>query len=454
MTLLTPTALQKILDERIPALLDEHQVPGTGIGIRIGGEEIAVGYGVTNLEHPLPVTGDTIFQIGSISKTFVGVIAAQLEKEGLLDIDAPVAPLLADLGPLDGRITMRHLLTHGSGIDAQYMIGRAHELLADHADDSIQASIKHYAEDALMFAPGTDTSYSGPGFMVAGAVIERITGRAWADVLQERVLDPAGMHQTFTTADQAITHRVAAPHDITDGRARLARNEGWQLGWQLPGWDVPGGGVLSTPRQLMRYAEYAKATDPEVGFTRTLASRQVPGLDIGYAWMREPKRGMLSVGHDGLTIGYASRFLMLPDADLSYAILTNSVKGKPFVRAVERVILDALFGPQEPVEVPPFDPEAHAFLEGLYDCGFYGQVRLRIRDDRQAFEMIALPANRGDGSFTIDPMSSPWLLPAGEGLLSADPSVADPDRWVPYVVDETGAVTALRISERPAKRVG
>lgn len=450
-----PTAaeLSRILDERVPGLLEEHRVPGAGIGVRIGGEEIATGYGVTNLEHPLPVTGDTIFQIGSISKTLVGVIAAQLEAEGALDIDAPVAPLLEGLGRLDPRITMRHLLTHGSGIDAQYMIGRAHELLANHADDSIQASIRHYAEDELMFAPGTDFSYSGPGFMVAGAVVERITGQAWADVLQERVLDPAGMDRTFTTADRAITHRVAAPHDIADGRARVTRDEGWQPGWQLPGWDVPGGGVLSTPRQLMRYAEYARANDPRLGFTRKLASRQVPGLDIGYAWMREPKRGMLAVGHDGLTIGYASRFLMVPEAGLSYTILSNSVKGKPLVRAVEAVILDALFGPQEAAAVPAFEPEAFAFLEGLYDCGFYGQVDLRVREDRRAFELIALPANRGDGSFTIDPMSSPWLLPIGDGLLSVEPGVEDPDHLIPYVRDESGAVTALRIGERIARRV-
>jgi CubicO group peptidase (beta-lactamase class C family) len=289
--------------------------------------------------------------------------------------------------------------------------------------------------------------------MVAGAVIERITGQAWADVLQARVLDPAGMDQTFTTADRAITHRVAAPHDVTDGRARLARDEGWQLGWQLPGWDVPGGGVLSTPRQLLRYAGYAAANDPRLGFTRTLASRQVPGLDIGYAWMREPKRGMLAVGHGGLTIGYASRFTMLPEDGVSYAILSNSVKGKPFLHDVEAVILDALFGPRQAAEVPAFDPEAHTFLEGLYDCGFYGQVRLRLRDDRRAFELISLPANRGDGSFTIDPMSSPWLLPVGDGLLSTAPGVDDPDQLIPYVVDGSGAVTALRIGERIAKRV-
>ena len=449
----TLTQLAEALHARVPALLEEHAVPGVGVSIRVGGETVALGFGVTNLEHPLPVTGETIFQVGSISKTFVGLIAAQLEAEGVLDIDAPVAPLLADLGALDPRITMRHLLTHGSGIDAQYMIGRAQELLAHHADDSIQASIQHYADDELMFDPGSEFSYSGPGFMVAGAVIERVTGKAWADVLQERVLDPAGMQQTFTQADQAITHRVAAPHDIAEDAPRLARNEGWQLGWQLPGWDVPGGGVLSTPEQLMRYAAFAEAEDPRVHFSTTLAPQYEPGLEVGYAWMKSLKRGIPAIGHDGLTIGYASRFMILRDAGIAYSVLSNSVKGKPLVRAVEQVILDALLGPEAPLEVAPFDPEKYAFLEGLYDCGFYGQVRLRIRDDRQAFELIALPANRQDGTFTIDPLSSPWLLPAGDGLLSVAPGDSDPDHFVPYVCNDAGEATALRISSRIARKV-
>ncbi|MDQ4214536.1 serine hydrolase domain-containing protein [Microbacterium capsulatum] len=447
------TSLLGVLDERVPALLDELQVPGVGIGLSLGGESVATGYGVTNLEHPLPVTGDTIFQVGSISKTFVGLIAAQLEAEGLLDIEAPIAPLLADLGALDPRITMRHLLTHGSGIDAQYMIGRAGELLANHADDSIAASIRHFADDALMFAPGTDFSYSGPGFMVAGAVIERITGRAWADVLRERVLVPAGMAQTFTTADEAITYRVAAPHDITDGVARLARNEGWQRGWQLPGWDVPGGGVLSTGRELMRYAAYARRRDPELGFTRCLASRGVPGQEVGYAWMREHRRGRAAFGHDGLTIGYASRFRMIPEDDFAYAILSNSVKGKRITRALEAVLLEARYGAEERVEVAPFDAETHRDLVGRYDCGFYGQVDLRVREDRRAFELISLPAARQDGTFTIDPLSSPWLLPRGESVLSSDPGVEDPEQSIAYVRDGSGAVTALRIGDRIARRV-
>lgn len=447
------STLREMLDREMPALLEEFQVPGVGIGLRIGEETLGLGYGVTNLEHPLAVDGDTVFQVGSISKTFVGIVAAQLEREGLLDIEAPVAPVLADLGPLDPRITMRHLLTHGSGIDAQYMIGRAHELLADHADDSIQASIRHFADDPVMFEPGTDFSYSGPGFMVAAAVIERVTGKRWADVLRERVLEPAGMARTFTTADEVITYRVAAPHDISDGRARLARDEGWQRHWQLPGWDVPGGGVLSTANELMRYAEYAWRTAPATGFLRLLANRGIPGLDVAYAWMREPRRGRYAFGHDGLTIGYSSRLLSYPEEGIAYAVLTNSVKGEPLKNAVERRILDVLFGAEEPVDSVPEPLDDYLDLVGRYDCGFYGQADLRVREDGTAFELVALPTARQDGSFTIDPMSSPRLLPAGPGVLSSDPGSEFPEDVLMYVRDHAGRPVALRIHERIAERV-
>ncbi|WP_217136306.1 serine hydrolase domain-containing protein [Leucobacter chinensis] len=449
----SPSDIQALIESRAAELLERHQVPGVGIGLRVGDETVTLGVGVTNLEHPLPVTGDTIFQVGSISKTFVGVVAAQLVNEGMLDIDKPVAPLLADLGPLDRRITMRHLLTHSAGIDAQYMIGNARQLLAHGADDSIQASIAHFASDVPMFAPGTNYSYSGPGFMVAGAVIERLTGKPWHEVLQERVLDPASMGRTFTRADQAITHRVAAPHDITDGVARIARNEGWQLGWQLPGWDVPGGGVLSTPAELLSYVEFALEQDAQTQWSTTLQQGHEPRLAIGYAWMKSEKRGLQTLGHDGLTIGYASRLTVLPEADVAIVLLSNSVKGKPLVRELEQLILDGLFGPEEAPHIPDFEPERYAFLEGLYDCGFYGQVDLRIRADRSGFELISLPANRQDGSFTIDPLSSPILLPVADGVLSAEPRSSDPDHWVPYIVDESGEAIALRIGSRIAKKV-
>lgn len=446
-------ALRTVLDESVPALLEQHQVPGLAIGLRIGDQTLSLGYGVTNLEHPLPVDADTIFQVGSISKTFVGSIVARLEREGLIDIDMPIAPILEDLGPLDPRITMRHLLTHRSGIDAQYMIGQAAELLADHADDSIQASIAHFAGDELMFDPGDHCSYSGPAFMVAAAVVERLTNRRWVDVLSEHILEPAGMRQTFTTADEAITYRIAAPHDIPEGQARLARDEGWQRHWQLPGWDVPGGGVLSTANELMRYVDWAWSHGDQDGFFRVLGDREMPGCELAYAWRKDTLRGRQVFGHSGLTIGYSSKLTLFPEEKIGYCLLTNSVKGEPLRIAVERLILDTLFGsaPMSPPE--PQELDGFSDLEGRYDCGFYGQVELRIRPDGTAFELIALPATPQDDTFTIDPMSSPRLLPDGPNTLSSAPGDEFAADSVAYMRDEAGKVHALRIHERIAKKV-
>lgn len=444
------TALKDALDARVPALLEEHRVPGVAIAARSAGEVLTAGYGVTSVANPLPVDGATIFQVGSISKTFVGVIAAQLHTEGLLDLDDPVAPLLRDLGGIDHRITTRHLLTHSSGIDAQYMIGSARELLAGGADDSIQASIQHYANDPVMFEPGTDFSYSGPGFMVAGAVIERTLNQRWATILRERVLEPAGMAHTFTTADEVITYRVAAPHDVRGGRVELARNQGWQLGWQLPGWDVPGGGVLSSVDELMKYAEFAWTTAGEHGFFTTLRNRGVPGHDIAHAWMKERRRGHEVLGHNGLTIGYSSRFLLAPGKKVAYASLTNSLQGAPLNTAIERIVWDHLLGPEEPRDVP--SPAAPVGVEGVYDCGFYGEVELLARPG-DSFELRPRSAPREAGGFVITPPAIPALFPAAPGVLASDPAAELPTHVVPYITDSSGAVTALRIGERIAQRI-
>lgn len=454
MTLLN---LQDTLNRELPSLLDTYGVPGIAIGVRVGDDVITLAKGVTSLAHPLPVDADTVFQIGSISKTFVGIIAAQLEQEGVLDLGAPVAPLLADLGPLDERITLEHLLTHSAGIDAQYMIGRARELLSGGADDSIQASIVHYANDPVMFPPGSDFSYSGPGFMVAGAVIERLLNQRWADILRERVLAPAGMDHTFTRADEVMTYKVAAPHDVTEGRPRLVRNEGWQLGWQLPGWDVPGGGVLSTVNELLKYADYAWGANPEYGFFRTLRNRGLPGSDIAYAWKSESRRGRRVVGHDGLTIGYSSRFFISPDERIAYVSLTNSLKGAALNTAVERLILDAVFGPEvdeasNGTGSVPSVQEIPA-LAGVYDCGFYGEVELVHRTGSDGFALLPLQAPRDAGGFVIQPPRVDALYPAGPNVLSSDPQAELPDSVVPYIQDAQGQVVALRIGERIARRL-
>lgn len=445
--------IRQALDRAAPDILTATAVPGLAVALQVGENDFCCGYGSTSVEDPLPVTAETIFQIGSVSKTFVGVIAGQLEQEGRLDLEWPVVRVLGPECGLDERILIRHLLTHASGIDAQYMIGSARALLAGHAEDSIARSLAHLRPDGVIFAPGSDFSYSGPGFMVAAAVLEHITGASWEDILWERVLRPAGMRRTFTRADQAITYRVAAPHDVTADRARVNRNEGWQLGWQLPGWDVPGGGVLSTAADLLRYSRYCWENAERFGFFRDLAGRGIPDYRIAYAWMSEPRRGRTFFGHGGLTFGYASRLMTSPEERVTYALLTNSAQGAAAVDAAEEVILEALYGARIPPQVAPERLEEFGDCEGVYDQGFHGLVRLRTRADGTGMEMFPVGEQSRAGSFVIEGKNAPLLVPRDDGPVLVDPGSDVAGNMVAVLRDEHGAVRALRIGERICARV-
>ncbi|MEV8631376.1 serine hydrolase domain-containing protein [Streptosporangium sp. NPDC051023] len=442
------------LHKQIAPILERRRVPGVAVGIMHGTDTTFMGVGVTNLEHALPVDRDTIFQVGSISKTLLGLIIGRLVERDQVTLDTPVAPYFPTGTGIDERITLRHVITHTSGIDAQNMIADAPRILRDHADDSIQASLQHFVRRPLLFAPGTDYSYSGPGIMVAAAVVEKVTGRRYADVLQEEVLDPAGMTTTFTTADQVMTRRVAAPHGHDrHGRPVLLTDQGWQRHWQLPGWDVPGGGVLSTVHDLMRYASYVRSAAAPAGLFSVQASRGPKGRDIGLAWWLEDVAGRPAALHDGLTIGYASRLVLIPSEDLAFVILTNSLEGGAAVKEIERVIARSVFGDVPRRTTGPVDDALGAALLGTYDCGFYGTVTLAPGERTGELRMIANPAPAGSDQFTIELPSADRLVGCGEdSLIVVEPNGEEGSR-VPFVRESDGTVSALRVGERIAHRV-
>jgi CubicO group peptidase (beta-lactamase class C family) len=447
--------LSDLLDGRVPEILSRHGVPGAAVGVHADGVTALRGYGVTNVAHSLPVDPDTIFQIGSISKTMLGHIVGRLTDAGRVGLDDPVAPLFPAGTGLDERITLRHLITHTSGIDAQNMIADAPRLLAGHADDSVQASLAHFVRRPLLFPPGTDYSYSGPGIMVAAAVVERVTGRHYTDVLQDEVLDPAGMSGTFTSADQVVTRRVAAPHGRDrDGLPVLLIDGGWQRHWQLPGWDVPGGGVLSTARDLMRYAAHVTAPGAPGGLFRVHAHRGTAGHDIGLAWMLGERAGAPSMSHDGLTIGYASRLVLVPSRNLAFTILTNSLEGAGVAEEIERIVLTATTGEPPARELLPVGDELRSALLGTYDCGFYGTVTLVPGAAPGELSLVADQAPAAPGQYVIALDSPGRLVLAPPDTLVALAGDGSPvGDAVPFVREPDGTVSALRHHDRIAHRI-
>jgi CubicO group peptidase (beta-lactamase class C family) len=361
-------------------------VPGVAVGVRVGSKEVAAGYGVTSVEDPLAVHERTLFQIGSVSKTFTATAIMALVERGRLTLDDPVVKHLptfrvAGPGPVDG-ITVRHLLTHASGIAGDWLLVRPPAL--GEGDDALARVTDALADVPQLFPPGEGWSYNNAGFALAGRVLEMLTGRSYADALRSLVLDPLGLSGTFVSADEAITHRTALPHASSRRPPRILRGAGWQPGWQLARADVPLGGLISSVHDLLGWARFhlgasrgTRAAPPLA--PRAIAAMQVPLVTagcfadhVGVAWMLRTVGGRQLVGHGGLTTGYATAFTLVPDAGAAVIVLTNATPGGTWLgREVTRTILREAIGVDDrpPRSAPGFAGEARAYA-GRYDNPF------------------------------------------------------------------------------------
>src|SRR3954451_21833951 len=191
--------------------MDETQTPGVAVGLLHEREERVAGFGMTSTENPLEVTPDTLFQVGSITKTFTGTAAMRLVERGDLDLDAPVRTYVTDLKlsneDVAGRVTMRHLLTHTGGWIGDYFddFGTG--------DDALEKIVRNMEGLPQLTPLGEVWHYNNAGFYLAGRVIESVLGRPYEMAAKELVLGPLGMKMSFFFANDVITYRVAIGHN-------------------------------------------------------------------------------------------------------------------------------------------------------------------------------------------------------------------------------------------------
>ena len=159
--------------KKIVSEMKRLEVPGVAIGIWHAGKEWAEGFGITNVEHPLPVTPDTLFQTGSISKTFTGTMMMKLTEEGKVDLDAPVKKYLPNFKVQDQdvteKVTVRHLLTHMGGWVGDYFNDFGN------GEEALDKMVQDIAKLPQVQPMGTIWSYNNTGFNVASRIIEVVT---------------------------------------------------------------------------------------------------------------------------------------------------------------------------------------------------------------------------------------------------------------------------------------
>jgi len=329
------------LDAKIRAGMARNAIPGAAVGVLYQGIEYIRGYGVTNVDYPVPVDGDTMFRVGSTTKTFTGTTVMRLVEAGKLDLDAPVRRYLPDFRTADPgvarRVTLRELLNHTAGWlgDDVKDDGPGDDAAARYAADLVRAP--------QLTPPGTQFAYNNAAVALAGRVIQVVTGVPYEDAVRALLIDPLGLaHSRFFT-DEIVGFNVAASHLVADGKA-VVSTDAFRLWRSID----PAGALISSARDQLRYARFhlGDGTVPGGGprllsQQSLLAMRSNPGpggtlfveLDgVGVNWLLRPSaEGVRVVQHGGDWAGQHSGFLMVPDRGFAITLLTNSEGGPNLV---------------------------------------------------------------------------------------------------------------------------
>jgi CubicO group peptidase (beta-lactamase class C family) len=407
-------------------------IPGAAVGILRGGEVETWAAGVTSVNDPLPVTDTTIFQIGSISKTFVGTVAMSLVGTGALDLDTPVCTYVPDLRlsspELTRAVTMRHLLTHTSGWVGDYF---GH---TGYGDDALARFVAKLAKAPQLTPVGSLYSYNNTAFNLAAHVIACVAGSSYERVVREVVLQPLGMDLTFYSAEDAIDHRVAIGH-------REGKTQPWGRARAFAG----AGGVLSCVRDLLAYARF------HLGFREMHDVQSVAGslCDwVGLVWMLDDYAGVRVVHHGGTTNGYMADLRLVPSRELAWVMLTNSGDHE---HQLDRVIQTSLLGPDDRVASATYRPASLGEFAGRFEAVL---ADLTVRVDGPDLVLDVATPSRA----MWNPNESP--APARSSRMA----FRDTDRFVcvdmPYtghrgefVRGDDGQITWLRWDGRIARRL-
>ncbi|PYO75100.1 MAG: serine hydrolase [Gemmatimonadetes bacterium] len=295
------------IDRYIGAELGRYHIPGMSVAVLRGDSVLlARGYGYANVELRVPASDSTVYQSGSVGKQFTAAAVVMLAEQGRLSLDDPITRFLPEGPAAWRRITVRHLLTHTSGI-GDYTDSTL-DVRRDYAEDDL---VRLAARQVLEFAPGDRWSYSNTGYVLLGIIIHRVTGVFYGDFLRDHVFRPVGMRTT----------RVISEADIVPNRAagyRLVNDTLKNQEWVSPSLNTTADGALYfTVRDLAQWAialnhwRIPIRTGLEASWTpvRLNSGGTYP---YGFGWQITQQRGFRRIGHSGSWQGFQTSRKRLP----------------------------------------------------------------------------------------------------------------------------------------------
>jgi CubicO group peptidase (beta-lactamase class C family) len=421
------------VDEFVHSGMQVRKIPGVSIAVVRNGEVIkARGFGLANIELNVAATPDTVYQSGSVGKQFTATLVMMLVEEGKISLDAPIGRYIDGAPDTWKSVTVRHLLTHTSGISNK--LYDQIDLNQDYTEDELAKKI---AAMPLDFQPGEKWNYSNPGYVMLGVLIHKVTGRFYGDLLAEKIFAPLGMK----------TARIINEADIIPNRAagyRLVKDELKNQEWVSPTLNTTADGslyltvydmakwdaALYTGKLLKRSSLEQMWTPVKLNSGKT--------QPYGFGWAFADVKGHRLIEHGGAWQGFTSYIARYVDDRMTVIVLTNLADADPgkIAHGIAGLYDPELKLPER--KVVPVDPKTFDAYIGEYELS--PDLIITISRDADKFYLQATGQPRAE----IFPESeAEFFLKAVEAQLT-------------FVKDATGKVTQLILhqgGDQEAKKI-
>jgi len=446
--------LEAFIDGSVKTAMEDQHLPGVTVAVVQNGQLVlAKGYGLARTDPPQPVVADqTLFRIGSISKTFTFTGVMQLVELGRLDLNADIGPVISNVKIEDsyGPITMIDLMTHSAGFEDAYL----GFFYADSLETDLAATefLNRYAPHRVR-PPGEQIVYSNFGVDLAGGVIESISGENFADYMDANIFKPLGMARSSfrdypnQTADGYLDPELEAQRAIgyrwADGKF-VAYDRFFMHRAQYP-----AGSVSATATDMAIFM-LAHLNGGAIDGKRILAAKTTAQMHTrlranaegisgnAYGFWSGQIRGYRTIEHGGAVLGFLSDMVLVPELGLGIFVSTNGDSGRGFVTSLSRRVIENFYPvPESQLKPDPSFAKQRAVYGGRYLSNRRGYKIV----DKLAVLGAEVTVNVSDEGYlvTTSPRGSKRWLPVGDQVFE---NVDDGSRMA-FEVDQSGIATRL-----------
>lgn len=416
--------LKPKIDALVAPLIDNRVAVGLVVGIRRGDEELFLSYGKVELGKEAAPTPETLYEIGSITKAFTGVLLADESLRNELDLDSTVADSLPKDAPQPAQpaakpITLAHLAMHTSGLPRLPKDLKAKDAGNPYADFTAADAYEFFASYVPQREPGT-YEYSNYAMGLLGQLLADRAGKTYEELVIERICDPLGMPDTRQHLTPEQTERLAPPYN-----SDLKRGKNWDF--QAT---VGAGGLRSNARDMLKFAAAMLADDDrDVTEAFKLAGERrekfPDGLGIGLGW--HFARDGATRWHNGQTGGYSSYAACMPKHDVAVAVLCNTAVDVTTIlgEKIAQTAAGMNVAPPDVRKVADVPVETLKKYVGTYSLNFIMKFTVTLDGDRLLVKLT------GQDAFPIYPTSPTEFF------------YRVVDARITFVVDDEGKVTKL-----------